>query len=177
MSRPCPHAMAGGAQGTRPNLRHLKEMAETEILEGSAIPARPSRRRRSHRGRILRITGLILIAAALVLAGYLWWNLWGTGFATKRAQDDLRPGFERNVASLTPADAPDRVVNVPGDPGSRRNGRRKTSAPASNATSRASPLPTPRTGWSTCRGTRWRSSGSRRSTSTTWWWRAPTPRR
>jgi sortase A len=45
----------------------------------------------------------------------MWWNLWGTGFATQRAQDDLRPRFERNVASLTPADAPDRVVKVPGD--------------------------------------------------------------
>jgi sortase A len=90
-------------------------MAETEILEGSAVPARPpARRRRSRRGRILRITGLVFIAAALVLAGYLWWNLWGTGFATKRAQEELRPGFERNVASLPSADAPQRVVNVPG---------------------------------------------------------------
>ena len=91
-------------------------MAETEVLDGSAVPERaPRARRRRRRGRILRITGLLFIAAAVVLAGYLWWNLWGTGFATKRAQDDLRPGFERNVGSLTPADAPDRVVNVPGD--------------------------------------------------------------
>jgi sortase A len=90
-------------------------MAETEILEGSAVPARPpARHRRSRRGRILRITGLVFIAAALVLAGYLWWNLWGTGFATKRAQEELRPGFERNVASLPSADTPERVVNVPG---------------------------------------------------------------
>lgn len=90
-------------------------MAETEILEG-AVPARPQvRRRKSRRGWILRIAGLVFIAAALVLAGYLWWNLWGTGFATQRAQDDLRPGFDRNLASLTPADAPDRVVKVPGD--------------------------------------------------------------
>src|SRR4029450_6296908 len=66
-------------------------------------------------GRVLRITGLVFIAAALVLVGYMWWNLWGTGFAAQRAQDDLRPRFERNVASLTPADAPDRVVKVPGD--------------------------------------------------------------
>jgi sortase A len=91
-------------------------MAETEILEDSAVPARPpARRRRGRSGRILRITGLVLIAAALLLTGYLWWNLWGTGFATQRAQEDLRPGFERNVASLIPADAPDRVVKVPGD--------------------------------------------------------------
>ena len=89
-------------------------MAETEILEGSAVPARPQARRKTRRGRILRITGLVFIAAALVLAGYLWWNRWGTGFATKRAQEELRPGFERNVASLPSADAPQRVVNVPG---------------------------------------------------------------
>src|SRR4029453_18038845 len=87
-----------------------------EIVEDSVAPPRPqARRRKSRRGRILRITGLVFIAAALVLAGYLWWNLWGTGFATKRAQDDLRPVFERNVASLPPAEAPERVVNVPGD--------------------------------------------------------------
>lgn len=91
-------------------------MAETEIIDDSAVPARQqARRRKRHRGRILRIAGLVFIAAALVLAGYLWWNLWGTGFATQRAQDDLRPGFERNVASLTRADAHDRVANVPGD--------------------------------------------------------------
>ena len=64
-------------------------MAETEILEGSAVPARPARRRRSRSGRVLRVTGLVFIAAALVLLGYMWWNLWGTGFATQRAQDDV----------------------------------------------------------------------------------------
>jgi sortase A len=90
-------------------------MAETEILEGSAVPARPAHRRRSRSGRVLRVTGLVFIAAALVLLGSMWWNLWGTGFATQRAQDDLRPRFERNVASLAPADAPDRVAKVPGD--------------------------------------------------------------
>jgi sortase A len=91
-------------------------MAETEILEGSAVPLRPpARRRRSRVGRILQIAGLVLIAAAILLTGYLWWNLWGTGYATQRAQEDLRPAFERNVASLIPADAPDRVVKVPGN--------------------------------------------------------------
>lgn len=89
-------------------------MAEAEVLESSAAPATPPARPRRRRGRVLRVIGLVFIAAALALAGYLWWNLWGTGFATQRAQDDLRPGFERNVASLSAADAPDRVVNVPG---------------------------------------------------------------
>jgi len=92
-------------------------MAEAEVLDGNAAPAGPpaARRRRGRRGRILRITGLLFIAAALVLGGYLWWNLWGTGFATRAAQNDLRPEFERGVGSLTPADAPERIANVPGD--------------------------------------------------------------
>jgi sortase A len=93
-------------------------MAEAEVLNGSAVPARPpaARKRRSRRGRILQITGLLFIAVALALGAYIWWNLWGTGFAASAAQNDLRPTFERNVASLTPADAPDpdRVANVPG---------------------------------------------------------------
>jgi sortase A len=80
------------------------------------VPARPpsARKRRSRRGRVLRITGLLFIVAALALGGYIWWNLWGTGFAASAAQEDLRPAFERNVASLIPADAPERVANVPG---------------------------------------------------------------
>jgi sortase A len=90
-------------------------MAEAEVLDGnSEAPPPPARRRRKRRGRILRITGLLFIAAALVLGGYLWWNLWGTGFATRAAQNDLRPAFERNVASLSPAEAPERVAEVPG---------------------------------------------------------------
>lgn len=91
-------------------------MAETEVLDGSAVPTLPPARpkRRTRRGRILRITGFLFIAAALALGVYLWWNLWGTGFAARAAQNDLRPTFERNVASLNPADAPERVANVPG---------------------------------------------------------------
>ena len=55
------------------------------------------------------------MASAIALGGYLWWNLWGTGFAARAAQDDLRPAFERNVASLHPTAAPERVANVPGN--------------------------------------------------------------
>jgi hypothetical protein len=92
-------------------------MEDTKTLGEGTIPepdrATP-RKKRSTMGRILQITGLVFIAAALALGGYIWWNLWGTGFATQRAQEDLRPAFERNLASLAPADAPDRVVKVPG---------------------------------------------------------------
>lgn len=91
-------------------------MAETEVLDDSALPAPPpaARKRRSHRGRVLRIMGLLFIVAGVALGGYVWWNLWGTGFAARAAQNDLRPAFERNVASLNPTDAPERVANVPG---------------------------------------------------------------
>jgi sortase A len=66
------------------------------------------------RGRILRIAGIILILAAVAVGGYVWWTLWGTGFATRAAQDDLRPAFEERIASRPAAEAPPRTVNVPG---------------------------------------------------------------
>jgi sortase A len=93
-------------------------MADTKTLGESTVPepeeASPRKKRR-RRGRILRIMGLALIGAALVLAGYLWWQLWGTGFATRRAQSELRPGFENKIDTLDPQDAPERVAKVPGD--------------------------------------------------------------
>ncbi len=66
------------------------------------------------RGRILRIAGIILILAAVAVGGYVWWTLWGTGFATRAAQNDLRPAFEERIASRPAAEAPPRTVNVPG---------------------------------------------------------------
>ena len=92
-------------------------MAETKALGASTVPQPEEtapRRKRSRKGRILQVTGLLFIAAALGLAGYIWWNLWGTGYVARAAQEELRPSFERNVARLTPQEAPERVVNVPG---------------------------------------------------------------
>jgi sortase A len=63
---------------------------------------------------VLLVGGVLLIAAALALGAYVWWQLWGTGLTTRAAQNDLRPAFERLVASETPEDAPVRVANVPG---------------------------------------------------------------
>lgn len=71
-------------------------------------------KRRKRRGRVLRLVGLLCIAVALALGGYVWWQLWGTGFATRAAQNDLRPGFEQLVAAQAPEDAPIRVAQVPG---------------------------------------------------------------
>jgi len=92
-------------------------MADTKTLGESTVPepekATP-RKKRSRRGRILRITGLVFIMAAIVLAGYLWWQLWGTGFAARRSQNELRQDFANKVGTLDPSQAPDRVANVPG---------------------------------------------------------------
>ncbi len=74
-----------------------------------------TRARRRRLGRILRAAGLLAIAAALALGGYVWWQQWGTGFAARAAQNELRPDFERRVATVAPAEAPPpRVANVPG---------------------------------------------------------------
>jgi len=74
------------------------------------------RQRRNRRGRGLRIAGLVFIAVALVLGGYVWWLLWGTGITTRAAQNDLRPGFETAVGTKDVEEAPpaETVVKVPG---------------------------------------------------------------
>jgi sortase A len=69
---------------------------------------------RARRGRVLRILGLVFIAAALAVGGYAWWLFWGTGLTTRAAQEDLRPTFETRVATTAPEEAPPRVANVPG---------------------------------------------------------------
>ena len=92
-------------------------MADATTVDEEGLPrvrkaVRDGRRRR--RGRVLRVIGLLLILAALAVGGYVWWTLWGTGFATRAAQDDLRPAFEQRIASRPAAEAPPRTVNVPG---------------------------------------------------------------
>jgi sortase A len=79
-------------------------------------PDREGRRRRNRRGRLLRIAGYSLILIALALGAYVWWTLWGTGFETRAAQNDLRPVFEDSVATRTVQEAPaaETVVKVPG---------------------------------------------------------------
>jgi len=87
------------------------------------LPAPPETRRRrrpphrrTRRGRILRILGLLLIVGALGVGGYIWWSLWGTGFAAAAAQNDLRTEFEPRIDSRVTLEAPPpRVAKVPGD--------------------------------------------------------------
>jgi sortase A len=77
---------------------------------------RAMRQRRQRQGRALRIAGVVFLVVAVGIGGYLGWLLWGTGLATSRAQNDLRPGFESRVGSKDPSKAPPakQVVKVPG---------------------------------------------------------------
>ncbi len=77
--------------------------------------ANAGRVERRRRGRILRISGLVLIGGALALGAYIWWSLWGTGFATAAAQEQIRPEFERTIGTAAPDEAPPKVAQVPGD--------------------------------------------------------------
>jgi sortase A len=89
-------------------------MQDVDAPDRAALPEPPVRRRR--RGRILKITGLVLILAALGVGAFIWWSLWGTGFAARAAQNDLRAEFQPRVEARIPLEAPpERVVKVPGD--------------------------------------------------------------
>jgi sortase A len=91
-------------------------MADATTLDEESVSdgRDATRNRRRRQGRVLRIAGLVLILAALAVGGYVWWLLWGTGFATRAAQNDLRPRFEERIATRTAEEAPPRTVNVPG---------------------------------------------------------------
>jgi sortase A len=74
---------------------------------GEATSPRPK-----HAGRVLRILGTLCLVAALVVAGYLAWLLWGTGIETARSQRHLREQIDRVVARPKPAD-PQRPAAAP----------------------------------------------------------------
>lgn len=86
--------------------------------EGALTEAKGAAKAPRHRpGRTLRIAGLVLIAAALALGGYVWWLVWGTGLATRAAQNELRPSFEERIATRVfeeGEETEERVVRVPG---------------------------------------------------------------
>jgi sortase A len=91
----------------------------TEVREaGERAPADPEpeapSRGRRRGGRVLLVLGILCIVAGLAVGATVWWRLWGTGFATRAAQNELRPSFERRVATAPVEEAPDRVVRVPG---------------------------------------------------------------
>jgi sortase A len=103
----------------RPEVCDTDWMQDVQTRSGDTVPAPADakRQRRRRQGRILQIVGGLLLIAALAIAGWQAWELWGTGLATKRAQADLRPAIEAEVATKEPADAPPRekIVKVPGN--------------------------------------------------------------
>lgn len=56
-------------------------------------------------GWILRLIGKTLLTAAAIVGAYILWLLWGTGIYYGRQQDDLRSGFEVQIAQAAAAPA------------------------------------------------------------------------
>jgi sortase A len=83
----------------------------------AVAPARRARRSRSGLRRAARIAGILFVLAALAIGGYVGWTLWGTGFATQRWQNQLRPDLERRIHANAqhPQPPPPTVTHVPGD--------------------------------------------------------------
>jgi sortase A len=79
--------------------------------------AEPTRERRRRQGRILQLVGGLFLIAALAIAAWQAWELWGTGLATEREQAELRPAIEAKVGSKQPSAAPpaEEIVKVPGN--------------------------------------------------------------
>jgi sortase A len=61
-------------------------------------------RKPARAGRILRALGMLCLVAALVVAGYLGWLLWGTGLGTAREQRHLREQIDKVIAHPRPLD-------------------------------------------------------------------------
>jgi sortase A len=84
--------------------------------DAAADAAEVRRRRRRRQGRALQVLGGLFLVAALGVAAYEAWELWGTGITTKRVQAEIRPDFEVKVGTKEPAEAPSAraFVKVPG---------------------------------------------------------------
>jgi LPXTG-site transpeptidase (sortase) family protein len=68
----------------------------------AATDAFPAPRRFDWRTPV-RWFGLLCLMGAAFFGGYVVWLLYGTGLETQRAQNDLRPGIERQIEHPTPA--------------------------------------------------------------------------
>jgi LPXTG-site transpeptidase (sortase) family protein len=66
----------------------------------AAPPTEAPAKHRADRGRaFLRGFGIVCLVLAAGIAGFVWWTLWGTGFATARAQAGLRTDLHQQVAA------------------------------------------------------------------------------
>jgi sortase A len=63
---------------------------------------------------VLRILGTLCLVAALAVAGYLGWILWGTGLETARAQRHLREQIDKIITHPKVFD-PQRPAKPPGE--------------------------------------------------------------
>ncbi|MGZ4151186.1 MAG: sortase domain-containing protein, partial [Actinomycetota bacterium] len=83
----------------------------------AVAPASRAERPRNGLRRAARIAGILFVLAAFAVGGYVAWTLWGTGLATQRWQDRLRPGLERRIhaAAEHPKPPPATITHVPGD--------------------------------------------------------------
>ncbi|MDQ4005385.1 MAG: sortase [Actinomycetota bacterium] len=76
----------------------------TEAAVSAEARSEPVRGRR--KGRVLRGIGKTLLTAAAILAAYIVWLLWGTGFYYDSQQSGLREDLERRIESAGPAPGP-----------------------------------------------------------------------
>lgn len=89
--------------------------AETRTAADPGI-RRDGKHRRDKAGRVLRILGILCLAGAVGVGGYLAWLLWGTGLTTKRHQSELRREFEPSLDSRPIPQTPEQEpVHLPGD--------------------------------------------------------------
>lgn len=65
-------------------------------------------------GWALRLLGKILLSAAGIMAVYIVWLLWGTGFLQGRQQDDLRDELELRIDQAVAAPAEEPPPTLPG---------------------------------------------------------------
>ncbi len=84
--------------------------------QATALPAAGRRKRFLRRpGSLLKLFGILCLAGAVGVGGYLAWELWGTGFYTQRAQSQLRESFAPRIGTRTPPPAGAEVVKLHGD--------------------------------------------------------------
>ena len=80
----------------------------TEAAVSTEARTEPGRRPR--KGRILRAIGKTLLTAAVILAAYIVWLLWGTGFYYDNQQNGLRDDLERRIEIAEPGAPAPRVL-------------------------------------------------------------------
>ena len=83
----------------------------SDVAVRTEVGASRSPRRR---GRVLRGIGKTFLTAAVILAAYIVWLLWGTGIYYGAQQDSLREDFGRRVDSAATAPSAPAAPALPG---------------------------------------------------------------